>query len=1410
MRTKRILSIVLTLAMLLGMFPGMSLTASAADSTTEITPSNTSGAMTITLTIAAAQAEELLTTITATGKEQASYSTDGVATVSFSYTAGGSSAYLANWGWWGYGWTATVAPANGYTITKCVFYDDANRTATDSSSPFVVETTEEDKTPRINGTPIDGGNSQSKGLKKIEVYGYATPASSYSVTITPGDNMTKTTGSGDAEQTGLTGAMTDVVYTADNGYYFPTDYSVAEVSGIKVTRDSYTQITVSGTPTADAAIALTAPTAKTDQTAPTGLSATKASSSTATDGKISGVTAAMEYQIDGATTWTAVGENQTEITGLTAGTYKVRYAGTADKNASDAISVEVGVKVAPTVTVPTAKTLTYNGQAQGLVNAGSTEDGTLYYAVTTTNTEPTDESLYTTSIPTATNAGTYKVYYKAVKKDDTYDDSAEGSVNVTISQATSNTVTASIDSWTYGETAKTPTAKATFGADKATFTYSNRKDGPYAAVVPIKPGNYYVKAAVAETANYAGGESEPVAFTIAKATVALNWGDTELTYNGTAQCPTATIKSGVLNKDNEKVAVSVFGAETDVNTGTGSYIATATLTGDAAGNYMIATADKTKTFTIQAKSMMVSANDVEVTYDGSEHQITVQVTEPEGATITYKKAGDTDYSDKNPVFTDAGEYEVSYKVEKANYATYEGKATVKIAKATQAAPTETFTTSKATGSDKADGKISGFDSAKAYQISSDNGSIWTDVEAETTSLDVKAGAYLIRYAGDKNHEAGASVSVTVEKKADQNKPEGLTAENVSEENATDGVVKGVTDDMEYSTDGGETWTAVSANADKIEGLAAGEVLVRYAGTDDKNAGPAATVVVGVASKTEGVVEFKPEEEGTDEEKAITGVDDSTKESVDEFAETQQEEGKDVRVALEITPQKEENVDESSVEETNKVVDEVFAGIDSEKVVTEYLAIDVAKYVDNVKDTENITDTKSPLEIALKFDSRKNNPIVVRTHDGKAKAFGKLQSRPEKKDYKDAMFYIDIENAILYIYSQYFSDFAIVYATETTYNAVLVTGAGDNLSQVVAEGGKVKLPEGLVKDGFTFDGWYQDEAYKTAWTDSDTVTSDITLYAKWNKSVSGVSASPSEVKLTKAGETSQINVTVTPDDAANKKVTYKSGNPKVATVDESGKITAVANGTTTITVTTEDGAKTATVNITVAIPDVQKQGTSEQSKTEQPKPEQPAPVTQTQKEKIEIAMNSGLKISQTGSKITVKWGKVKEADGYEVYVTYCGRKFGKAAKTVKKNTTVSTTITKINGKKINLKKNYKIYVTAYKVVDGKKVRLAKTIMGHVVGKQNTRYSNVKKITLSKSKYSVKVGKTVNVKAKTVLVNKKKKQLSDAHAAEFRYATSNKKIATVDKSGKITGVSAGTCTIYVYARNGYAKTVKVTVE
>ena len=192
---KRLLGFVVALLMTIELLPGMSLTAYA-DTT-----------------------EGLLTTITATGKEQADYSVENIATFSFSYTANGSSAYWnngkTNWGWWGYGWKVTVTPVDGYTITKCVFYDDANRTATDSSAPFVVETTEEDKTPQVNGTPILA--YQSKGITKIEVYGYANPT-----TIT--SSVTLNTNGGTINSGNIT------TYEEGTGATLPTD----------VTKEGYT------------------------------------------------------------------------------------------------------------------------------------------------------------------------------------------------------------------------------------------------------------------------------------------------------------------------------------------------------------------------------------------------------------------------------------------------------------------------------------------------------------------------------------------------------------------------------------------------------------------------------------------------------------------------------------------------------------------------------------------------------------------------------------------------------------------------------------------------------------------------------------------------------------------------------------------------------------------------------------------------------------------------------------------------------------------------------------------------------------------------------------------------------------------------------------------------------------------
>ena len=158
-------------------------------------------------------------------------------------------------------------------------------------------------------------------------------ASAYSVTVDAGENMTKTADSGDASQTDISDAMTDVVYTADEGYYFPTDYSVDTVNGISVTRDSYTQITVSGTPTDDTVITLTSPTAKTKADAPTSVTAVNCTTLDNNDGKLTGVTAVMEYKKSDAESWTD--GTGSDITGLVPGTYYVRVKATDTTFVSD-------------------------------------------------------------------------------------------------------------------------------------------------------------------------------------------------------------------------------------------------------------------------------------------------------------------------------------------------------------------------------------------------------------------------------------------------------------------------------------------------------------------------------------------------------------------------------------------------------------------------------------------------------------------------------------------------------------------------------------------------------------------------------------------------------------------------------------------------------------------------------------------------------------------------------------------------------------------------------------------------------------------------------------------------------------------------------------------------------------------
>ena len=194
-------------------------------------------------------------------------------------------------------------------------------------------------------------------------------AESSTVTVTPGKNMTP---SGDLKQTVLKNhPIADVTITAADGCYFPEDYAAnLSKDGITVTRDSLTQITVSGTPTAEeVTLTLPAATAKTTPAAPGGLQGVAPSTWGAVDGKISGTKATMEWAASpDSETWTPCTEGTTTVGGQ--GTYYVRIKATDISYTSDAVAVTVP-KYLEAIDFPApVLTYTYNGNEHTLLVPG--------------------------------------------------------------------------------------------------------------------------------------------------------------------------------------------------------------------------------------------------------------------------------------------------------------------------------------------------------------------------------------------------------------------------------------------------------------------------------------------------------------------------------------------------------------------------------------------------------------------------------------------------------------------------------------------------------------------------------------------------------------------------------------------------------------------------------------------------------------------------------------------------------------------------------------------------------------------------------------------------------------------------------------------------------------------------------
>jgi len=94
-----------------------------------------------------------------------------------------------------------------------------------------------------------------------------------------------------------------------------------------------------------------------------------------------------------------------------------------------------------------------------------------------------------------------------------------------------------------------------------------------------------------------------------------------------------------------------------------------------------------------------------------------------------------------------------------------------------------------------------------------------------------------------------------------------------------------------------------------------------------------------------------------------------------------------------------------------------------------------------------------------------------------------------------------------------------------------------------------------------------------------IKDDVQLPCATNIPVDDVSVAPTSITL-EVGNTKQLEAIVTPTNATNKTVTWSSDKTDIATISETGLITAKSAGTATITVTSNDGAFTAQTLVTI--------------------------------------------------------------------------------------------------------------------------------------------------------------------------------------------------------------------------------------
>ena len=218
-----------------------------------------------------------------------------------------------------------------------------------------------------------------------------------------------------------------------------------------------------------------------------------------------------------------------------AGKYFVKAAveGTNDySGAEKVVSFEIKkAKPAYTELPEAVENLKYDGSAHTLVAAGATADGTVEYRLG-------EDGEWSENIPTATNAGSYEVWYR-IKGDDAHADiEAEEPIAVVIAQAdvtvTAPTAKTGLE-YTGASLALVEPGSVTAG----TMMYRIGGEGGWSESVPtaVNAGKYTVQYTVTVDENYKKPQDGEVEIVIAKAnaTVTAPTAKTGLAYTGSAQ-----------------------------------------------------------------------------------------------------------------------------------------------------------------------------------------------------------------------------------------------------------------------------------------------------------------------------------------------------------------------------------------------------------------------------------------------------------------------------------------------------------------------------------------------------------------------------------------------------------------------------------------------------------------------------------------------------------------------------------------------------------------------------------------------------------------------------------------------------------------------------------------------------------